>query len=156
MKIYQTKYSGNNYWSDLLYQNPEILGPGSNALNAIALTYDSNDADTLNYDFKEGQTVWVKWTNSYQDYVDFYLFCNGLIATPSLISNYTAYESDATTIFDISGSNVNTIGMGSGPDTLGREGNFVYLAQQFLSGQTYYLTFIVPFTGTYGLCVQGD
>ena len=154
-RIRQTRYSANDKWADLLFHNVE--GPGTSWTNAIALNFDSNDASTLNYNFNAGQLVWVTWTSLYEDEVDLYVFCNGLIANPILISNVTAYQSDATTIIDLSGgSNISPINMGDGPDVSGREGNFIYLSPLFAGSQTYYATFIVPFTGTYGITVEGD
>ena len=157
--IRQTRYSANDKWTDLLFHNvesPAPTGPGSNAVNAIVLTLDSNDASSLNYNFNAGDTVWTTWTMNYEDNVLFYIFCNGLIATPTVISNYTMYQADGITTIDVSDGSISPISMGGGPDTEGREGNQVLFFELLTGELQYYLTIVVPVTGTYGFAVQGD
>jgi hypothetical protein len=150
--IRQTKRSGNNYWTNILYHNEE--GLGSNAANAIDITFDLTTSP--DYNLLGGHLVWIKWTSTYNDQVDFWLYSNGLFAIPTSISDYTVYASDATTTIDISNGNASTNDTGSGPDPQYRESHSAFFNASFQSGQTYYATFIAPFTGTYGIIVEGD
>lgn len=150
-KIRQTKRSCNTAWTDILYHNNE--GPGSSAANAIALTFD---ASPVNFQLTAGRLTWVKWTNAYNDQVDFWLYRNGLFTIPVDISYFKVYDTNATTLIDLSSSNATAIDSGTGPDPETRQGYSAFFNFYFLSGQTYYATFIPPFTGTYGIEAQGD
>lgn len=150
--INQTKYSGNSYWNDLLFQNVED-GPGSSPQTAIELTID---ATYQNYALSGGQLIWLKWTPNYDDELDFFIFANGLYIIPNLLPNYTVYESDFTTQIDISASSVQNFPSGDGPDPEQRETWYVYLNLLFSQGETYYMSFTLPFDGLYGLFIEGD
>jgi hypothetical protein len=149
--IRQTKYSGNRYWTDVLFHNSE--GPGSSPALAIELTVDG--PHTGDFALRAGEKVWFKFTPTYSDYMDFWIFSNGLYDIPNDISYYASYEADHTTQVDI-GTQVQTYQAGGGPDQQGRDTWFAFLNYQYQDGQTYYVTFVPPFTGNYGFFMQGD
>jgi hypothetical protein len=59
MAIFQTKYSGDNFWNDLVTHQP--LTDGNDALHAILLVYGSL-ANTKHYHFVTDDFFWVTWT----------------------------------------------------------------------------------------------
>lgn len=147
--IRQTKYSGNSKWSDVLFHN-EI--PGDSPANAIELTVNTHSP---NYNFRAFKQIWVKFTSISSDHMNFYIFADGLFPLTNDIANYHSFQSDAATEIDI-GNQTENLPAGSGPDFQGRETWTVSLDFSYQVGQTYYLSFIVPFTGAYGLHINVD
>lgn len=147
-KIRQTKFSGNNYWTNVLFHNPQ--GPGSNAATAFDISVD----DLTNHEFNSSLT-WVKFTAPYTDAFVFWLYAEGLFSIPTSLSDYKIYASDGTTPIDFTG-NADVADNGSGPDFEGRQGHSAFFNYSFQSGETYYVTFVPPFAGTYGIGFYGD
>ena len=92
----------------------------------------------------------------YQDEIDFYTALNGLYEITNLITNYTVYQSDATTTIDLSISNVANIPAGDGPDPLSRDTDQIFINYLFEAFGIYYLKYIPPLSGLYGVYSLGD
>lgn len=127
--------------------------PGSSPLLAIELSIDNSIQE---YRFQGGKRVWIRFTPTYSDVLILCICSNGLYVIPNDFSNYNSYESDAITQVDISNGNAQNYPSGSGPDIQERETWVVFLNYNYQVGQTYYVSFVLPFDAGYGLCIQGD
>jgi len=151
IKYLQKQYIGTNQpWLVVVADEPTIGSSPELAIDIIV------DAGVQDYALKGGEIVWLKFTPSYSDEIDFYICSNGLFNITNDFSNYNSYESDATTPVDISSGNSQNMSAGEGPDSESRETWSVFLNFDYQSGQTYYVSFVLPFDGTYGFVMLGD
>lgn len=151
-KIKPSKISGNDYWIDLVYHNESDLSP---IRNPITLIQDQT-VGQQNIPVQQGLPIFFKWTVLYNDQMDFYTCLNGLFVIPNSLSNYVVYQPDGVTQIDLSTSHVFNLPSGSGPDPLARETHEIGINFLFQAGQTYYIQYIPPLSGSMGVYIEGD
>jgi hypothetical protein len=149
--IRQTKRSCNSRWTDVLFRNRQTDGPNPGK----AITLVLNDPPTSpTYKLQANTLVWFKFVapRDYNGY-DLAISGDGMDVAPIQLTDYTMYQSDASTVIDTSTGQLwqGTDWIFGAPFCNFFTGNFL-----FISGETYYISFVPPLTGKFSLVIIED